>query len=234
MGYLWLSKQLYSSFLDKWPTIEYSSISNDVIRLRLFSYTLWELARESLDTFSPHNIIIWNSLSKKLLNKFFSPKRIAKLRDEINTFSYLDSKCYYKVVKRYKTLFRQCPLHSLQTWLQVQYFYVGLNPNSRAQVESTREGSIARRTADQLYEIMEIWLLLVHYSRLRDWMKRDMRGCTRLTHWQKFQPKKVDDMKNNGTVNAVQALVKKDFFSNIIFRRSCDCYLGPKLSILDL
>ncbi|XP_022865364.1 uncharacterized protein LOC111385219 [Olea europaea var. sylvestris] len=51
--------------------------------------------------------------------------------------------------------FGQCPQHRLQKWLQVQYFYIGLNPISRANIDSACDGSITKRTADQVYQIME-------------------------------------------------------------------------------
>ncbi|XP_022893979.1 uncharacterized protein LOC111408456 [Olea europaea var. sylvestris] len=37
----------------------------------------------------------------------------------------------------------------------MQYFYIGLNPKSRANVDSACDGSITKRTTDQVYQIME-------------------------------------------------------------------------------
>ncbi|CAI9775033.1 unnamed protein product [Fraxinus pennsylvanica] len=103
-----------SKFLDMCTTIEYPEVSNEALRLRLFPYTLRDSAKEWLDTCPPQSITTWNQLSQKFLNKYFPPKRIAKLRDDITTFQQLDSECYSDAWERYKGLLRQCPQHGLQ------------------------------------------------------------------------------------------------------------------------
>ncbi|XP_022863622.1 uncharacterized protein LOC111383715 [Olea europaea var. sylvestris] len=131
-------------------TTEYPGVSREAIRLRHFLYTLRDSAREWLGNCPPQSITTWNQLSQKFLSKYFPLKRIAKLRDEITAFQQMDSECYSEAWERYKVLLCQCPQHGLQKWLQVQYFYIGLNPTSRANVDFACDGSITKRTTDQL------------------------------------------------------------------------------------
>ncbi|CAI9753560.1 unnamed protein product [Fraxinus pennsylvanica] len=143
-----------SRFLDMCATIEYQGVSSEAIRLTLFPYTLKDSATEWLDIFPPQCITIWNQSSQKFLSKYFPRKRIAKLRDKITTFQQLDSECYSYAWKRYKGLLCQCLQHGLQKWLREQYFYIGLNPISKANIDYVYENSI-KRTTDQVYQITE-------------------------------------------------------------------------------
>lgn len=156
-----------SRFLDMCAIVEYPGVSSEAIRLRLFLYTLKDSARDWLNTCLPQSITTWNQLSQKILSKYFPPKRIAKLRDEITTFQQLDSECYWDAWERYKGLLRQCPQHELKIWLQVVYFYIGLNLICRANVDSACDGSITKRTADQVYQIIEDLAFTVHFDLLK-------------------------------------------------------------------
>ncbi|KAJ4723361.1 DNA-directed DNA polymerase [Melia azedarach] len=83
-----------ANFLEICDTFRHNGISDDAVKLRIFSFSLREKAKSWLSSLPPGTITTWYDLAQKFLAKFFSPAKTAKLRNDIATFIQLtESRC---------------------------------------------------------------------------------------------------------------------------------------------
>ena len=61
----------------------------------------------------------------------------------------------YEAWERYNDLLRKCPHHELPGWLQIQTFYNRLRLEHRVMVDATVEGSLMRRTLEDVYGLLD-------------------------------------------------------------------------------
>ena len=69
-------------------------------------------------------------MANKFLTKYSPPSKVAKLRDGLTTFTQLESESIYEAWERYQRLIRKVPHHGHPAWLEIQFFYNRLNPNT--------------------------------------------------------------------------------------------------------
>ncbi|XP_060969856.1 uncharacterized protein LOC133037064 [Cannabis sativa] len=65
-----------SSFMELCQTFKVNGVSDDVIRLRLFPFSLRERAKSWLISLPPNSIATWTDLATKFLSKFFPPANL--------------------------------------------------------------------------------------------------------------------------------------------------------------
>ncbi|XP_022861677.1 uncharacterized protein LOC111382049 [Olea europaea var. sylvestris] len=90
------------SFLEICDTVKMNGVTEDAIRLRLFSFSLRDKAKAWFQSLPYGSITTWEGLAQKFLTKFFPPSKAAR-----------------------------CPQHGYPDWLQIQTFYNGLNGQTR-------------------------------------------------------------------------------------------------------
>ncbi|KAD7477026.1 hypothetical protein E3N88_00162 [Mikania micrantha] len=79
-----------AGFLEICATFKINGVSDDVIRLRLFPFTLRDRAKAWLISFPSGCITTWNQMSEKFFEKYFPPEKTAKLRARILSFQQDD------------------------------------------------------------------------------------------------------------------------------------------------
>ena len=70
-----------SEFLEVYDTLKINGASTDAICLRMFPFSLRDKARAWLYLLSPGSVTMWDELTKVFLAKFFSPSKMASLRN---------------------------------------------------------------------------------------------------------------------------------------------------------
>ena len=85
-----------NSFIEKCDTLKINGVAEDAIRLKLFPFSLKEIAKGWLQGNDPNFFKTWDSLSRSFLTKFFLPWKTAKLRGSINSFSQYDQESLYE------------------------------------------------------------------------------------------------------------------------------------------
>src|SRR5262249_54661330 len=83
------------------------------------------------------------------------PSKTAKLRNDISTYTQMESESLYEAWERYKDLLRRCPHHGLPTWLQVQTFYNGLIHGHKAMIDAAAGGTLNNKTPEAGYELID-------------------------------------------------------------------------------
>ena len=66
--------------------MKYNGVSDDVIRIRLFPFSLKEKAKLWLISKPSDSITSWDDLSNKFLARFFPSAKAEKLRIDISSF----------------------------------------------------------------------------------------------------------------------------------------------------
>ncbi|WRX22571.1 Retrotransposon gag domain - like 10 [Theobroma cacao] len=93
------------NFLEICDTFKYNGITDDAIRLRLFSFSLRDKAKSWLNSLLIGFITTWEDLAHKFLAKFFPPAKIAKMRNDITSFTQFDVQAFYNgLVESIKTI----------------------------------------------------------------------------------------------------------------------------------
>lgn len=126
----------------------------DVIRLRLFPFSLRYKAKSLLLAQPQGSIITWQDLLKKFLAKYFPLSKSAKLRSKITSFFHQDGESLYEAWERFKYLLRRCPNHGIPEWLQIQTFYNGMTHTTRVMIDTAARGSLNSKTPDEAMESM--------------------------------------------------------------------------------
>ena len=75
-----------TDFIEVCDTVKYNGVTEEALRLRLFSLSLSDWAKHWLTSQPPDSITSRNDLVHKFLTKFFPHAKIAQLVQEINTF----------------------------------------------------------------------------------------------------------------------------------------------------
>ena len=73
-------------FLQLCDTMKFNGVSDDAIRLRLFSFSLRDKAWSWLYSHPPNHFTTWNDLAQKFLAKYFPPSKTIQMRNEITNF----------------------------------------------------------------------------------------------------------------------------------------------------
>lgn len=75
-------------------------------------------------------ITTWDEMASTLLAKYLPPTKVSKLWSDIMTFAELDESIH-DAWERYKVLLNKASNHVLTLWLEIQFFYNGLYPNTK-------------------------------------------------------------------------------------------------------
>ena len=78
--------QICIYFLEICDTFKYNGVSDDVVHLRLFPFTLKDRAKTWLNSQPSASITTWDNLAKGFLAKYFSPAKTAKIVKDITKF----------------------------------------------------------------------------------------------------------------------------------------------------
>ena len=138
--------------------------SMNIIRLKLFPFSLKDKFKTWLQNLRSGSIRTWNNMQEQFLKKFFPPHRTNSFKRQITSFTQKNGETLYQCWDRFKELLNICPHHGFETWQLVTYFYEGLIPQSRQVVEMMCNGEFRDKNPedaldylDQLAENAQHW-----------------------------------------------------------------------------
>ena len=109
-------------FEDVCNTFREGGASIDLIRLKLFPFTLEDKAKIRLNSLRPRSIHTWANLQAEFHKKFFPTHRTNGLKRQISNLSAKENEKFYECWARYMEAINACPHHGFDTWLLVSYF----------------------------------------------------------------------------------------------------------------
>src|SRR4051812_19034168 len=129
-----------NGFVDLCDMQKKKDVDNDVVKLKLFPFSLRDRAKAWFSSLPKNSIDSWNKCKDAFISKYFPPAKIISLRNDIMNFKQLDHEHVAQAWERMKLMLRNCPTHDLNLWMIIQNFYAGLNFASRNLLDSAPEG----------------------------------------------------------------------------------------------
>ena len=117
-------------------TFKEENTTVDLMRLKLFPFTLKDKAKIWLNSLRPRSIRNWTEMQAEFLKKFFTTTRTNSLKRKISTFSANEKEKFYACWERYMEALNVCPRHRFDTWLLVSYFYEEISPTMKQLLET--------------------------------------------------------------------------------------------------
>ena len=92
------SENTYShmrEFEEVYNTFKEETVTMDVMRLKLFPFTLKDKVKIWLNSLRPRSIRNWTEMQAEFLKKFFSTHRTNSMKRQISTFSTIENEKFY-------------------------------------------------------------------------------------------------------------------------------------------
>ncbi|RVW83432.1 hypothetical protein CK203_051740 [Vitis vinifera] len=152
-------------FEDVCNTFQEGGASINLMRLKLFPFTLKDKAKIWLNSLRPRSIRSWTDLQAEFLKKFFPTHRKNSLKRQISNFSAKENEKFYECWERYMEAINACPHHGFDTWLLVSYFYDGMSSSMKQLLETMCGGDFMSKNPE---EAMDFLSYVAKVSRGRD------------------------------------------------------------------
>ncbi|KAK8530849.1 hypothetical protein V6N12_013349 [Hibiscus sabdariffa] len=149
------ARQHLKSFLEICNSFKIHVVSNDVLKLKLFPYSLRDKAKEWWNNLPPGSLISWTELCRSFLAKFNYTNMTDNLRNQITSFRQEDDEDMHEAWERYRDLFRRCSIHGLSEWTQVSIFYNSVNTHTRMMLDASANGTLLDKPPKEGLEILE-------------------------------------------------------------------------------
>ncbi|KAL4284592.1 hypothetical protein GQ457_16G007950 [Hibiscus cannabinus] len=149
------ARQHLRSFIEVCDSFRQQGVHEDVLRLKLFPYSLRDRARLWFNSIPSGSVESWDDLCRNFIIRYSSTIMTDKLRNDITSFRQTDDESMYEAWDRYKELFRKCPMHGFNEWTKVIMFYNGVNAPTRMMLDASANGTILDKSAEEAIEILD-------------------------------------------------------------------------------
>jgi hypothetical protein len=116
-----------NNFVELCEMQKYKDRDGDIIKLKLFPFSLIGRAKDWLLSLPRNSIDSWVKCKDAFIGKYYPPAKVISLRSDIMKFKQFDNEHVAQAWERIKSLIKNCPTHGLITWMIIQTFYAGLN-----------------------------------------------------------------------------------------------------------
>ncbi|KAL4352889.1 hypothetical protein GQ457_06G010670 [Hibiscus cannabinus] len=149
------ARQHLRSFIEVCDSFRQQGVHKDVLRLKLFPYSLRDRARLWFNSIPSGSVESWDDLCRDFIIRYNSTVMIDKLRNAITSFRQIDDESMYKAWDRYKELFRKFPMHRFNEWTKVIMFYNGVNAPTRTMLDASANCTLLDKSAEEAIEILD-------------------------------------------------------------------------------
>ena len=91
---------------------KYKDVDGDIIKLKLFSFSLRGRAKEWLLSLPRSSIHSWTKCKDAFIGKYYPPTKIISLISDIMNFKQFDNEHVAQAWERMKSLVKNCPTQS--------------------------------------------------------------------------------------------------------------------------
>src|SRR5215203_2580947 len=151
-----------NNFVELCEMQKYKDVDGDIIKLKLFPFSLRGRAKDWLLSLPKNSIDSWTKCKDAFISKYYPPTKIISLRSSIMNFKQFDNEHVAQAWKRMKSLVKNCPTHGLTTWMIIQTFYEGLNFSSRNLLDSAAGGTFMSITLGAATKLLDD--MMINYS----------------------------------------------------------------------
>nr|GEV38294.1 reverse transcriptase domain-containing protein [Tanacetum cinerariifolium] len=136
-------------------SIKVNGVTDDALRLYLFSHFLTHHATTWFDCLPRNSINTFEQMAKLFLGKYFPPSMVTKLRNEITNFRQHHDESLFEAWKRYKLSIDRCPNHNMLPVTQIDTFCNGLTLRHRDTINAAAGGTFMKRRPKECYDLTE-------------------------------------------------------------------------------
>ena len=151
-----------NNFVDLCDMQKKKDTDNNIVKLKLFLFSLRDHAKVWFSSLPKNSIDSWNNCKDAFISKYFPPTKIISLRNNIMNFKQLYHEHVAQVWERMKLMIHNCPTHGLNLWMIIQNFYAGLNFASRNLLDSAAGGTFTEITLGEATKLLDN--IMVNYS----------------------------------------------------------------------
>jgi hypothetical protein len=112
-----------NNFVELCEMQNYKDVDGDIIKLKLFPFSLRGRAKDWLLSLPKNGIDSWVKCKDAFIGKYYPPAKIISLRSDIMSFKQFDNEHVAQAWERMKSLIKNCPTHGLTTWMIIHTFY---------------------------------------------------------------------------------------------------------------
>jgi hypothetical protein len=135
-------------------TFTIQGVTQDVVRLRLFPFSLLGKAKQRF-YFKKEPVSTWEKYSNAFLVKFFPLGKTNALQNKISTFQQLMDETIVAALEHLHDYISTCPYHGMDEWLIIQSFYHGLIHTAREQIDAAAGGSFFALSIEEARKLIE-------------------------------------------------------------------------------
>ncbi|XP_021770674.1 uncharacterized protein LOC110734838 [Chenopodium quinoa] len=142
-------------FLELCAMIQTNQVSQEYIRMHLFRQSLLGRAKKWLKQVKPNSLTTWREIVKAFLKRFISEEKTAEMRRKIASFEQEADESLSEAWERFKELVQACPHHEYNQSLLMRFFYDGLEPMYRANLDAGTGGQLIKVPQNQVKATIE-------------------------------------------------------------------------------
>ncbi|XP_022862089.1 uncharacterized protein LOC111382375 [Olea europaea var. sylvestris] len=136
-------------------TFNYQTCPNEIVKLKLFPFSVKDKAKTWLNSLKPRSIGTWQEMQSEFLKKFFPAHKTDALKRQIQNFSQKTNEAYFQYLERFKDLLNTCPHHGFEKWRTISFFYDGLTPEAKQFVETMCNGEFLDKDIDEALKFLD-------------------------------------------------------------------------------
>ncbi|KAL4325300.1 hypothetical protein GQ457_11G025670 [Hibiscus cannabinus] len=149
------ARQHIRAFLEVCDSFRQQGVHEDVLKLKVFSYSLRDRTRAWLSGVPAGSMESWVDLCRSFLMRYNPPNMHTQLRNDVASFRQADDESMYKCWDKYKGLLRKCTNHGYQDWTQVVMFYNGVNALTRMMLDALANGTLLDKSPEEAFDILD-------------------------------------------------------------------------------
>ncbi|KAL4313421.1 hypothetical protein GQ457_01G026120 [Hibiscus cannabinus] len=149
------ARQHIRAFLEVCDFFLQQGVHEDVLKLKLFPYSLRDRARAWLSGVPSGSLESLADLCRSFLMRYNPPNMHTQLRKDIASFRQGDDESMNECWDRYKGLLRKCTNQGFQDWTQVVMFYNGVNAPTRMMLDASANGTLLDKSLEEAFEILD-------------------------------------------------------------------------------
>ena len=111
-----------NNFVDLCDMQKRKDTDNDIVKLKLFPFSLRDRAKVWFSSLPKNSIDSWNKCKDAFISKYFPPAKIISLRYDIMNFKQLEHEHVAQAWERMKLMIHNYPTHGLNLWMIIQIF----------------------------------------------------------------------------------------------------------------
>ncbi|XP_021770762.1 uncharacterized protein LOC110734948 [Chenopodium quinoa] len=142
-------------FLELCAMIQTNQVSQEYIQMHLFWQSLAGRAKKWLKQVKPNFLSTWREIVQAFLKRFISEEKNADMRRKIASFKQEAEESLSEAWERFKELVQACPHYEYNQSLLMRFFYDGLEPMSRANLDARAGGQLIKVPQNQVEATIE-------------------------------------------------------------------------------